>query len=100
MSDDLQKAYLAYLAIPEAACRCASHYTPIKKEDEFGEKFNVPKPDKEVCSRERAWRHYCNLRDKYVSDFNEKELKKNSLSESDKKWINSIPKIHRSLELS
>jgi len=62
MLTDVQKAYIAWKKQQprdDQACCSLSHFDRVNG-------LMVPKPDDEVCARERKWREYVRLREGIV----------------------------------
>lgn len=93
MSTKVTKAYLKWVSTANTCICCATgHYYKVEIKNRKVGKDNpryefVPKPDNEVCERERAWREYVRLRGDVVPVRKED---KTQLTEADIQWLNSI----------
>jgi len=70
--DDFVEAYLAWSDAEPSNCKCKAHHT-VELRESFVPGERLPDivgyikdvPDANVCKREREWRRYCKIRNKY-----------------------------------
>lgn len=97
MRREVYQAYLRWVeAGPECECDTHGHYYRVKVEGrskKLGKYDLIPRPDNEVCERERAWRAYVRLRGEAPIE-NKPKKKEGYLTETDINWLKSVKKEH------
>jgi len=94
MKEDLVAAYELWVEAKDS-CKCepTGHYYKKAVKNRTNKNIPaielIPKPDSEVCEREKAWRAYARLRGDVLKVKTPKGSKKD-LSNDDIRWLKSV----------